>query len=175
MVTSDVEAQVGKSVIGGIKRGIDHKTIITSQRSAADFVHSSNPTRSATHPQHYSLLAGGLCKGAEQAGLRDRSRHWLFNSPRSLPISGWLCRRRLCAVRHRFGFPAIQGRTGKNANLRPKTGSFWPIPPLWSESYRVFTDGYGSENRTSLFFAITGHLIGHNRGFNRHIRPCSRP
>jgi hypothetical protein len=34
-----------------------------------------------------------------------------------------------------------------------------------------FTVGYGAEIRLSLLIAITGHLIDHNRGFNRHIRP----
>ena len=87
----------------------------------------SNPTCSATDPQHSSLDSGTYRKSAEQAGLRAPNRNGRIIVAVSSAISGGICAARLLPILHRFGLPVKQGRTGKIVHLKPKTDHFEPF------------------------------------------------
>ena len=69
----------------------------------------SNPTRSATNPQHQSLTPGNCRKPADQADLRPPFRHWPISLPGFHAFVGAAVPARLRADSARSGFPAVQG------------------------------------------------------------------
>ena len=87
----------------------------------------SNPTLSAKHPQHLSLLPGTFGEVPEQAGFRVSNRIGGSFQAVSSAISGGICAGRLWRDQHRCGLPDKQVRTGKFVNLMPKTGRFEPV------------------------------------------------
>lgn len=82
----------------------------------------SNPTLSATHPQHSSLLSVAYRKAPEQAGLHAPNRNRRILPSVSSALMSGFCQRRLWRLLHRFGLPDEQGGTGKNVHLNVRTG-----------------------------------------------------
>ena len=102
---------------GAVERGgLENRCALTGTEG-------SNPSLSATHPQHLSPISGAPFNPAEQARLRRAIRHLPGNGRTSLALSGQVLGGRLWVDRHRFGFPALQGRNreklGFEAQNRP--------------------------------------------------------
>ena len=82
----------------------------------------SNPTRSAIHPQHSSLITGAARKAAEQAGLRAPIRHRRYIKAVSFSQYGRYLGPGLWPSEHRFGLPVNREEQGIIAISGPKQG-----------------------------------------------------